>query len=57
MTYMLIKYLFLKMNHMVKKIDKQFIGYNDHDDITPLWTKLPRMIVFVNVLTVMEQCL
>ena len=44
---MLIKYYFLKKNHMVKRNSlKYFIGYND-DVIRPLCIKLPQMIGYV----------
>ena len=45
---MLIKYQFLKKNHMVKNwILKYFIGYNDDDVIRSLCIKIPQMIVYV----------
>ena len=47
MTQMSIKYQFLKKNHTVKKSSlKYFIGYNDNDEISPLFVKLPQMIGF-----------
>ena len=43
---MLIKYIFLKRHHIVKKKKsfKYFIGYNDNNDIRPLCVKPPQMI-------------
>ena len=44
---MLIKYYFLKKNHMVpygkRNSFKYFIGYNNNDVIRPLSIKLPQM--------------
>ena len=48
MTFMLIKYQFVKQNLMVKKNSfKYFIGYNHNDVIRPLYIKLSQMIGYV----------
>ena len=45
---MVIKYWFLKKNHVAQKSSlKYFIGYNDDDVIRPLCIKIPQMIGYV----------
>ena len=44
---MLIKYYFLKKNHMIQKTLKYFIGYDDDDVIRPLCIILLQMIGYV----------
>ena len=48
MILMLIKYYFLKKNHMAKKnAFKYFTGYNDNDVIRPLCLRLSQMTGYI----------
>ena len=46
-----------KESYDTKNSPKCFIGYNDDDVIRPLCIRLPQMIVMLNVLIVIRQCL